>query len=226
MLWAVERLKSSLTGGGRFHRQADAVGQVAAVGVVAHLGPVAEDVQRVLALEHLLDEVGHDVAHRQLDVAAHDLGVAQRPALADADAVERPQDRVRQLVLLPRALARSTRWRASGSRRSSSAAGEVSCAPSGRREDRRRFSKTIELEMTMIFLQAPVRGGADGGVEGRGGDPLVLGQQVVGELVEVADAADHRRRRRRPGRSRRPARAAGRRPWRRPRRSGSAGRAS
>ena len=27
-----------------------------------------------------------------------------------------------------------------------------------------------------------------------GKDPLVLGQQVVGELVEVADPADHRRR--------------------------------
>ena len=35
----------------------------------------------------------------------------------------------------------------------------------------------------------------DGGVEGRGEDPLVLGDQVVGELVEVADPADHRRRR-------------------------------
>ena len=30
-------------------------------------------------------------------------------------------------------------------------------------------------------------------VERRGQDPLVLGQQVVGELVEVADPADHRR---------------------------------
>ena len=35
--------------------------------------------------------------------------------------------------------------------------------------------------------------GGDGGVEGRGQDALVLGQQVVRELVEVADAADHRR---------------------------------
>jgi len=35
----------------------------------------------------------------------------------------------------------------------------------------------------------------DGGVERGRQDPLVLGEQVVGELVEVADAADHRRRR-------------------------------
>ena len=42
---------------------------------------------------------------------------------------------------------------------------------------------------------------AAGGVEGGGSDALVLGQQVVGELVEVADPADHRRGRglQRPG---------------------------
>jgi hypothetical protein len=32
----------------------------------------------------------------------------------------------------------------------------------------------------------------DRGVEGRGEDPLVLREQVVRELVEVADPADHR----------------------------------
>ena len=35
--------------------------------------------------------------------------------------------------------------------------------------------------------------GGDRRVERRREDPLVLGQQVVGELVEVADPADHRR---------------------------------
>ncbi len=35
--------------------------------------------------------------------------------------------------------------------------------------------------------------GADRGVEGGGADALVFGQQVVGKLVEVGDAADHRR---------------------------------
>ena len=33
----------------------------------------------------------------------------------------------------------------------------------------------------------------DRGVERRGEDALVLGEQVVGEFVEVADPADHRR---------------------------------
>ena len=40
------------------------MGEVAAVGVVADLVAVAEDVERVLALEDLVDEVGHDVADR------------------------------------------------------------------------------------------------------------------------------------------------------------------
>ncbi len=37
------------------------MGQVAAVGVVADLVAVAQDVERILALEHLEHEVGHDV---------------------------------------------------------------------------------------------------------------------------------------------------------------------
>jgi hypothetical protein len=41
-------------------------------------------------------------------------------------------------------------------------------------------------------LQAPAAAGGDGGVERGCGDALVLGQQVVRELVEVRDAADHR----------------------------------
>ena len=58
--------------------------------------------QRVLALQHLLHEVGDDVAHRQLHVAAQHLDVAERARLADADAVERAHDRVRQPVLVAR----------------------------------------------------------------------------------------------------------------------------
>src|SRR5262249_39112771 len=65
---------------------------------------VAEDVQRILALEYLLDEVRHDMTHGQPYIAAKDLLLAQRPPFADADAVERPDDRERQLILLPGAL--------------------------------------------------------------------------------------------------------------------------
>jgi hypothetical protein len=45
-------------------------------------------VEGVLALDDLLDQVGHHVAHGQLDVAAGDLDVAEGAPLADADAVE------------------------------------------------------------------------------------------------------------------------------------------
>src|SRR5262249_39818606 len=84
--------------------QADPPGQVAAISVVTNLPAVTQQVQGVLAAQHLLDQVGNDMAHRQADVAAQDLLLAQGSALADADAVERPDDRVRQAVLLPRPL--------------------------------------------------------------------------------------------------------------------------
>jgi hypothetical protein len=43
----------------------DPAREVAAVRVAAHLVAGAEDAQRVLSLQDLLDEVGHDVAHRE-----------------------------------------------------------------------------------------------------------------------------------------------------------------
>ena len=67
---------------------------------MANLRPVAQNVQRILSLEHLLHEVGHDVAHRQLHVAAEDVHVAKRPTLADPDAVEGTNDGVREPVLV------------------------------------------------------------------------------------------------------------------------------
>src|SRR5215469_735741 len=81
-------------------RVSDAAGEIAAIGVMPDLGTVTEDVQRVLPLQNLLDEVRHDVAHGELDIARHDLLIAERAALADADAVERADDRERQLVLV------------------------------------------------------------------------------------------------------------------------------
>jgi len=80
------------------------MGEVATVRVVTHLVAGTQDVERILALEDLVDEIRDDVAEGELHVAAHDVGVAERPALADPDAVERPDDRVRQLVLLEGAL--------------------------------------------------------------------------------------------------------------------------
>ncbi len=178
--------------GRRLHRQADPVGQVATVGVVADLVAGAEDVERVLALQALEHEIRDDVRERQLDVAAHDVGVAACPTLADADAVERPDDRERQAVLLLRP--------------GREVFGRELLEPVGRDGWRRRALRTLggrEDRRRLVDhrarhhddpLEVPVAVGRDGGIERRGQDPLVLGQQVVGELVEVADAADHRRR--------------------------------
>ena len=61
-----------------------------------------------------------------------------------------------------------------------------------RREDRRRLVDHGRAhDDDPLEVAALVR--RDRGVERRGQDPLVLGEQVVRELVEVADAADHRR---------------------------------
>src|SRR6266705_4639697 len=76
--------------------------QVPSIRVVANLAAVAKDVERVLPLEHLLHEIGNDVAHGQLDVATQDLAIAQCASLADADTVERAHDRVGKPVLLVR----------------------------------------------------------------------------------------------------------------------------
>src|SRR6266849_6219313 len=84
----------------RLHRQPDASREVTAIRVVTHLAAVAQDVNGVLAFEHLLTQVRHHMAHRELDVAAPDVMVAERAPLADADAVERPHDRVGEAVLL------------------------------------------------------------------------------------------------------------------------------
>ena len=175
--------------------------EVAAVGVAADLVAVAEDVQRVLALQNLLHEVGHDVAHRELDVAAEDVLVAERAPLADADAVERPADRVGQPVLLVGALREVFARRASGSRRCSSAAGTRARAPSGVGNTVGVLEHHRLLERTVIFCSRPLASAADRRVEGRGDDPLVFGQQVVGVLVEVARCRRSSRRRRRSGRT-------------------------
>ena len=47
--------------------------------------------------------------------------------------------------------------------------------------------------MTTIRSRRPARCAAIAASKVDAEDPLVLGEQVVGELVEVADAADHRR---------------------------------
>ncbi len=138
------------------HGVDDAARQVAAVGVVAHLVALAEDVERVLALGDLLDEVGHHVAHRELHVAALDLDLGLGPHLAGADAVERPHDRVRQPVLRVRGARRSTRPRASGSRTTRSAAGPRCSCPSYDGHES-VDSNTIDELMYVTFCSRPSR---------------------------------------------------------------------
>ncbi len=79
--------------------------------------------------------------------------VADGPALADPDAVERPQDRVRQLVLLVGALAKysdASFWNPYVEM----GGGLVSCAPSGV-GNTSVDSKTIDELITMIRSSRP-----------------------------------------------------------------------
>jgi hypothetical protein len=84
------------------HRLHDAAREIAAVCVVANLGAVSQNVKRILPAQCLLDQVRHDVAHRELDIAAHYLDVAESPTVAHPNAVEWPDNRVGELMLVPR----------------------------------------------------------------------------------------------------------------------------
>src|SRR5258705_3686049 len=77
--------------------------QIPSVGVVPDLGAVPEDVKRFLAARHLLDQVLHDVAHREIDIATRDFAPTERPHFAGAHTAEGPDYRVRQTELLVRA---------------------------------------------------------------------------------------------------------------------------
>ncbi len=81
--------------GGRAHRGDDAVGDVVDVGERARLLARAEDLQRALPGEHLVDQVGHRVRDARLGVGH----------LARAVGVEGAADRVGQAVLVVRGAA-------------------------------------------------------------------------------------------------------------------------
>jgi hypothetical protein len=63
---------------------------------------ITEDVQWVLPFQQLLHEVRDDMAHREPDVAAENLHIAECSSFTDADAVEGPHNREGKPVLLMR----------------------------------------------------------------------------------------------------------------------------
>src|SRR5450759_1551220 len=87
-----------------FQTNSYSLSQIATVGVMPHLISRTENVQRVLALEYLLRQIGHHMRHGQLHIAAVDVMVMQCPLFSDADVIKRTHDGIRQLVLLPRTL--------------------------------------------------------------------------------------------------------------------------
>ena len=151
----------------RLHREADAVGQVAAVRVVADLACRSPRMwSGSWPLSTFWTRSGTTWLMASLTLPLMTSVSRNGAALADADAVERPHDRVGQPVLLPGALREVLARRASGSRRSRSGGGEVSWAPSG-------VGKTVvDLEhhrgarSTMIRSRSPLAVRLDRGVEG------------------------------------------------------------
>ena len=113
------------------------------------------------------------------------------PALADAHAVERPDDRVGQPVLVPRGLGevlhRELLEAVGRQRRRDLALLALVGRPLGGALEHHRGGQVGDL------LQPALLVGRDGGVAGRRDDPLVGGQQVIGVGVEVGDTADHGR---------------------------------
>ena len=130
--------------------------EVAAVGVVAHLAAVAQDVQRVLSLEHLLHQVGHDVAHRELHVAAQDLRVAESARVSPM-----PTQLNGRAIVYGSLYCSYAPWAkysspVSGSRRSNAAAGSAA----GRLpawETRSHSRRPSSEEITVIFCSLPLR---------------------------------------------------------------------
>lgn len=130
------------------------------------------------------------MAHGQLHVAAGHLHVTEGTAFTHPDAVERSDDGVGDPVLVPRG------------------AGEVldgELLEPVRRQRRRDLPLVALLGGPLIgglehhrrahvghLLKATRLECLDGGIAGRGHDPFVVGQEVVGVGVEVGDPADQR----------------------------------
>ncbi len=157
---------------------------------MTHLVAASKDVKRVLALQNLLNDVRDDVAHREADVPAHHFLRANGSAFSYSNAVERPDDHIRKLMLVPggasevfggQFLESIRRLRRRDLQFRPLRAGEL-----GRGlEDHRRAEHHDPLEGPL-----PMRGQRR--IERRSDDPLVLSDQVVCVRVEIGDPSDHR----------------------------------
>mmetsp|Transcript_54379 Transcript_54379/g.100446 ORF Transcript_54379/g.100446 Transcript_54379/m.100446 type:complete len:279 (-) Transcript_54379:77-913(-) len=78
--------------------------QIACICIMSPLLTRAQNVKRILSFQHLLHQVRHNMRHRQLDVAAQDLGIGFGSLLSDAHCVERSNDCVWEPMLLPGSL--------------------------------------------------------------------------------------------------------------------------
>src|SRR5665213_2559333 len=160
---------------------------------MSDLVAIAEEMERILALDGLQCQVRHHMTQGETNVAAHDIRIADCATFADPDAVEGAQDRVWQPELLEGALrevlARELLKTVRGSRRWACQLGSLRCRKDVRRfVDHRTADDDDPLEMTGASSN-------DGGIESRRHNSLIFGQKIVGELMEIADAPDHRSRR-------------------------------
>ena len=170
------------------HCRADAFGHISAVCVAADLVSATQYVHGILIFDDLLHEVGHDMAHGEIDVAAGYFFAMEGAVFAHADTVEWSADRIGQPVLLPgtarEELAREF-LKAVGARRR----GTLALVTFGCRKNRRVLVDHAAAEHG-DFLQCALRERRNGGVEARRNDPLVLGEQIVRVFVKVGDPAD------------------------------------
>ena len=83
----------------RLDASADAAGQVAPIGVMAHLISGSENPKRILAAENLGDEIGDDVRHGWIGVLCAGISMPEGRSFADSGAIERTGDGIWQSVL-------------------------------------------------------------------------------------------------------------------------------
>src|ERR1022692_2727747 len=170
------KIEVMVDGSRMFQANSYSLSQIATVRVVPDLISRTENVEGILALEYLLRQIGYHMR--------------QCPLLSYADAIERTHDGIRQPVLLPRTLNKIL-----GCQLLKSVGGTRRGAAVLRALRGGILRSTLEHHAGRhhgYLLQLLVLMSIDRGIERGSSDTFILRQQVVGELVKVADAADHR----------------------------------